>query len=70
MGGIDEISIQDIKAYGEEKFLKEITEEFKENKYQPKPVKRVYIPKKDGSKRPLGIPIIKDRIIQINREVA
>jgi retron-type reverse transcriptase len=60
VGGIDEISIQDIKAYGEEKFLKEIEEELKENKYQPKPVKRVYIPKKDGSKRPLGIPVIKD----------
>jgi retron-type reverse transcriptase len=69
VGGIDEISIQDIKAYGEKKFLKEIAEELKENQYQPKPVKRVYIPKKDGSKRPLGIPIIKDRIIQMATKI-
>jgi group II intron reverse transcriptase/maturase len=69
VGGIDKISIDNIKAYGEEKFLKEIEEELKENKYQPKPVKRVYIPKKDGSKRPLGIPIIKDRIIQMAAKI-
>lgn len=50
-GGIDEVSINDIVAYREDKFLKEIQEEIKENKYQAKPVKRVYIPKKDGSNK-------------------
>ena len=69
VGGIDEVSISNIETYGELKFLKEIGEELKENKYQPKPVKRVYIPKKDGSKRPLGIPIIKDRIIQMATKI-
>ena len=69
VGGIDEVSISNIITYGELKFLKEIGEELKENKYQPKPVKRVYIPKKDGSKRPLGIPIIKDRIIQMATKI-
>lgn len=68
-GGIDEVSIDDIVAYGEDNFLKEIQEELKENEYQAKPVKRVYIPKKDGSKRPLGIPVIKDRIIQMATKI-
>lgn len=68
-GGIDKISIEDIITYGEDKFLKEIQEELKENRYRAKPVKRVYIPKKDGSKRPLGIPIIKDRVIQMATKI-
>lgn len=63
-GGIDEIYIEDVVKYGEIKFLKEIQQELMGNNYTPKPVERVYIPKKDGKKRPLGIPIIKDRIIQ------
>ena len=69
VGGIDEISIDDIIAYGEDKFLKEIQEELKENQYRAKPVKRVYIPKKDGCKRPLGIPVIKDRVIQMATKI-
>ncbi len=69
VGGIDEISIDDIIAYGEDKFLKEIQEELKENQYRAKPVKRVYIPKKDGSKRPLGIPVIRDRVIQMATKI-
>ena len=64
IGGIYEIYIDDVVEYGESKLLKEIQQELIENHYTPKPVKRVYIPKKDGKKRPLGIPIIKDRIIQ------
>ncbi len=58
-GGIDKIYIEDVVKYGEEKFILEIQSELIENNYHPKPVNRVYIPKKDGSKRPLGIPIIK-----------
>jgi len=62
--GIDKVYIEDVVKYGEMKFLREIQQELMENRYKPRPVERVYIPKKDGKKRPLGIPIIKDRIVQ------
>jgi RNA-directed DNA polymerase len=62
--GIDGISLSDIEIYGVEKLLDEIRQELQTLSYHPKPVKRVFIPKDDGKKRPLGIPIIKDRIIQ------
>lgn len=39
--------------------------ELKENRYKPSSVKRVFIPKKDGGKRPLVIPIIKDRVVKM-----
>ena len=68
-GGIDKIYIEDVVKYGEEKFIQEIQKELIENNYHPKPVNRVYIPKKDGSKRPLGIPIIKDRVVQMATKI-
>jgi group II intron reverse transcriptase/maturase len=64
-GGIDGISIKDVKRYGVEKLLSEIQTELKNGKYRPLPVRRVYIPKGDGKQRPLGIPGIKDRIVQM-----
>lgn len=65
VGGIDGISIEDIEADGAEKLLQEIGEELKAGRYRPSPVKRKFIPKGDGKMRPLGIPIIKDRIVQM-----
>ncbi len=62
--GIDKRTIEDIEFYGVEKLIEEIQDELKQGKYNPPPVRRVYIPKKDGAKRPLGIPTVKDRIIQ------
>jgi RNA-directed DNA polymerase len=68
-GGIDKISIADVKAYGEEKLIIEISQMLKNNKYHPQPVRRTYILKSDGKKRPLGIPIIRDRIIQMATKI-
>lgn len=68
-GGIDGISLKHIEDYGVEKLIQEIQDELSTNHYHPKPVKRVYIPKKDGGKRPLGIPIIKDRIVQMATKI-
>jgi RNA-directed DNA polymerase len=64
-GGIDGISIQAVETQGLKQFLEEIQQELKKGSYRSQPVKRVYIPKADGSKRPLGIPVIKDRIVQM-----
>jgi group II intron reverse transcriptase/maturase len=67
--GVDFVYIEDIIQSGEKEFLRELQAELQENRYRPFPVKRVYIPKKDGSKRPLGIPIIKDRIVQMATKI-
>ena len=68
-GGIDKVSIADVKAYGEEKLLYEIAEELQTETYRCKPVRRTYIPKADGRKRALGIPTIKDRIVQMAAKI-
>jgi len=61
--GIDGERIEDIKD--EEKYLVEIQEELKAEKYKAKAVKRVWIPKRNGKLRGLGIPTVKDRVIQM-----
>ena len=62
--GIDNQTISDIEAGGYEQFLKEIQGELKAGTYKAECVKRVFIPKPNGKMRPLGIPTVKDRIVQ------
>ena len=62
-GGIDGVTIKEYTKNEQENILK-LLEKLKTKEYKPTPVRRVYIPKKDGKKRPLGIPTLEDRIVQ------
>jgi len=65
--GVDGQSFTDIEAYGRDQWLDELTEELRNETYHPQPVRRVNIPKdgQPGKFRPLGIPCIKDRVIEM-----
>lgn len=62
--GIDNVSIGDIEREGVKEFLEGIAQTLKEKRYRPLPVRRVYIPKSGGGRRPLGIPCVRDRVVQ------
>lgn len=63
--GIDQQTFDIIeKEIGVDKFLRGIKERLLKKRYKPLPVRRVYIPKADGTQRPLGIPVITDRVVQ------
>lgn len=62
--GVDGVSIKDVERQGVEAFLDQLAVELKSGQYHPKPALRVYIPKVDGRFRPLGIPTVRDRVVQ------
>jgi group II intron reverse transcriptase/maturase len=63
--GVDRQSIAEVERLGVEGFLEAIQSELREGTYRPRAVLRRYIPKADGRKRPLGIPTIRDRVVQM-----
>lgn len=62
--GIDGVRARDYEVDLEGN-VKDLVERLKAKKYKPQPVRRVYIPKSDGSKRGLGIPTVEDKVVQM-----
>jgi RNA-directed DNA polymerase len=62
--GVDRVTLAEIEAYGVERLLGELQGALRTGSYRPAPVRRVTIAKSDGGGRPLGIPTVRDRVVQ------
>lgn len=63
--GIDAQTLAEVEQYGVDRFLEEVGAELRAGKYRPQAVRRRYIPKPDGRQRGLGIPTVRDRVVQM-----
>lgn len=68
-GGIDQVTLMDVEIYGVQRFLEEIAQTLQSGKYRPSPTKRVIIPKDNGKERPLGLPTIRDKVVQMATKI-
>src|SRR6266545_1254027 len=62
--GVDRVTLAEVELYGVERLLGELQVDLRRGRYRPAPVRRLAIPKPDGGVRPLGIPTVRDRVVQ------
>lgn len=62
--GVDGHTLAEVESYGTDRLLAELAADLQAGRYRPAPSRRVSIPKPDGGRRPLGIPTVRDRIVQ------
>ncbi len=62
--GVDRLTLEQVEDYGVQRMLDELARDLCEGRYRPAPARRVEIPRSDGGRRPLGIPTVRDRVVQ------